>query len=242
MTFLKKIFNNLIERHSIYLLFSLVLLVFIGPALQGFGIREVFYDVVLVVIAISGFVLVPVRKRSIIFKVTFVLVLAFSLIEILNISIRLEAFGRFMWSLFLLNVLYHIFRMTLHKDYSSTDAIINSISGYLVLGIIGATVFGAFQSFGLDPFREILDFYDIIYYSFVTMTTLGYGDISPYSIQGKSMAIVLTICGQLYIAIVIAINLAKYMSLINSDPTDKKLEDLNKKMDQLIEKIEDQKK
>ena len=42
------------------------------------------------------------------------------------------------------------------------------------------------------------------YFSFVTMSTLGYGDISPVSAAARSCAWIQAVLGQLYIAITIA--------------------------------------
>jgi hypothetical protein len=60
-----------------------------------------------------------------------------------------------------------------------------------------------------------LDFNSFSYFSFVTMTTLGYGDISPVSPAAKSMAITQAITGQVYLAVLVArlvgINIAQQM-------------------------------
>ena len=42
-----------------------------------------------------------------------------------------------------------------------------------------------------------------IYYSFVTLTTLGYGDITPLTTQAGSLAISEAIIGQIYMAVLI---------------------------------------
>jgi hypothetical protein len=46
--------------------------------------------------------------------------------------------------------------------------------------------------------------YTLVYFSFVTITTLGYGDISPASNMARSLSILEAVIGQLYIAIIIA--------------------------------------
>jgi hypothetical protein len=43
-----------------------------------------------------------------------------------------------------------------------------------------------------------------IYYSFVTMSTLGYGDITPISNSARSLSLLEAVVGQLYIAVLIA--------------------------------------
>jgi hypothetical protein len=43
-----------------------------------------------------------------------------------------------------------------------------------------------------------------IYYSFVTMSTLGYGDITPISSPARSLSVLTAVVGQFYIAVLIA--------------------------------------
>ena len=49
-----------------------------------------------------------------------------------------------------------------------------------------------------------------IYYTFVTMTTLGYGDITPQIPLAKSLSILISTSGQLYVAIIIAMLVGKF--------------------------------
>jgi len=51
-----------------------------------------------------------------------------------------------------------------------------------------------------------------IYYSFVTLTTLGYGDIVPRSEAARGLAIMEAVTGQLYLAVMIAWLLSLYVS------------------------------
>jgi hypothetical protein len=53
---------------------------------------------------------------------------------------------------------------------------------------------------------------DAIYYSFVTMTTLGYGDLLPLREESRSLSILLSILGPMYVAILIAMLVGKYSS------------------------------
>ena len=61
-----------------------------------------------------------------------------------------------------------------------------------------------------------LDVDALHYFSFVTMTTLGYGDISPLSEPAKAMAMTQAITGQIYLAVLVArlvgINIAQQMA------------------------------
>ncbi|MFZ0484968.1 MAG: potassium channel family protein [Desulfobacterales bacterium] len=106
--------------------------------------------------------------------------------------------------------------------------IINSINGYLLIGILGA-VFLAMMEIVQKFFFHIdagainfagdaaAGFHDYLYFSFVTLTTLGYGDIIPVSAFAKSLTIVIAISGQLYLTILIAMLVGKYLSRHGKD-------------------------
>ncbi|MGB5847163.1 MAG: ion channel [Ignavibacteriaceae bacterium] len=56
------------------------------------------------------------------------------------------------------------------------------------------------------------DFQDFIYFSFVTMMTLGYGDITSVLSLVKSMTLLVSISGQLYLTILVAMVGGKLLS------------------------------
>jgi ion channel len=93
--------------------------------------------------------------------------------------------------------------------------VIGAIGAYLLLGFIGAFLFEIIQlaypnSFtNMDIFAG--GFYGEIYFSFVTISTLGYGDISPLTAQGQAVAILVSISGQLYLAILMAMLVGKFL-------------------------------
>jgi len=54
-------------------------------------------------------------------------------------------------------------------------------------------------------------FHDYIYFSLVTMTTLGYGDVTPVSSSAKSITIMIAVTGQLYLTILVAMLVGKFL-------------------------------
>lgn len=94
------------------------------------------------------------------------------------------------------------------------QVIFESINGYLLMGIMFASwlavlIYFAPHSFnGMDT--ENTKIQDILYYTFVTLTTLGYGEITPQIPIAKSLAILISTSGQLYVAIIIAMLVGKF--------------------------------
>lgn len=101
--------------------------------------------------------------------------------------------------------------------------IINSINGYLLTGVLGAVLLAMteivqkfiFHQDGATiqvPGNLAANFHDLLYFSFVTLTTLGYGDITPVSTFAKSLTVIIAVAGQLYLTILIALLVGKYVS------------------------------
>ena len=91
-----------------------------------------------------------------------------------------------------------------------------AINIYLLLGIIGGFAFmlieniypGSLNNLQLTDLTHPSKFY---YFSFTTLTTLGYGDITPTSSAAQSVSIVLSSSGQLYLTIIVAILVGRYI-------------------------------
>jgi hypothetical protein len=93
------------------------------------------------------------------------------------------------------------------------DSIYGAVCGYLFLGLAWAVVYsmieaaqpGSFQiseslrSASTAPRAQVLT-----YYSFVTLTTVGYGDVTPISPMTRTFAWIEAITGQFYLAIIVA--------------------------------------
>ena len=81
---------------------------------------------------------------------------------------------------------------------------------YLLIGLIYAMLYMILLEFdpeglkGVDYLRGADLFVTAIYFSFVTMTSLGYGDISPTGPIGQVMVIIEAITGTFYMAVIVA--------------------------------------
>ena len=97
------------------------------------------------------------------------------------------------------------------KTFKPGDITFQRIEGsivvYLLMGLIFAYVFHAVYLFaGASSFNNIneADLKEFLYYSFTTLTTMGYGDITPVHPLARSLANLEALIGQLYPAILIA--------------------------------------
>ena len=103
--------------------------------------------------------------------------------------------------------------------------LVESVIAYLLLGLSFAIMMALIThvdptAFSFPHLKEPIlpDVYYIseyIYYGFVTLTTLGYGDIVPLTPAAKSFSIFTAIVGQMYVAIIIAMLVSKYLGQKN---------------------------
>lgn len=92
----------------------------------------------------------------------------------------------------------------------NTNHLVGSIVLYLLLGLMWTTLYlmiiyfdsAAFS--GLDPVRWNENFTAMAYFSFVTLTTLGYGDIAPVNSVARVLVYLEAIGGLFYMAIIVA--------------------------------------
>ena len=110
--------------------------------------------------------------------------------------------------LFFIVTVAAILGYVLRSEPVSADKLFAAICAYLFFGLIWAMVYDLLERFEPGSFAHLAEgtdrFLQMTYYSFVTMTTLGYGDITPVSAPAKSFACLEAAMGQLYPAILIA--------------------------------------
>jgi hypothetical protein len=101
---------------------------------------------------------------------------------------------------------------------TDTNSLIGAVCVYLLLGLIWAMIYGvfsalwpqgAFQGLVFNP--KITQFETYVYFSFVTLTTAGYGDITPLNPLLRTIAYLEMITGQFYMAILVSGLVAHFM-------------------------------
>jgi len=110
----------------------------------------------------------------------------------------------------LIGILAAIFRGTV-----TGDEILGAICGYLLLGIIWGIVYAALEMVSPGSFQTNEQFAATLadprqcrgllsYYSFVTLTTVGYGDVLPTTPLARTLAWLEAMAGQIYLAVLVA--------------------------------------
>jgi hypothetical protein len=88
------------------------------------------------------------------------------------------------------------------------QTVLGAICIYIFLGMFYAFAYQAVGNFGTDPFfvqQKTASIADYLYFSFVTLTTTGYGDLTAAGGLGRAMAVTEMLLGQIYLVTVIAL-------------------------------------
>lgn len=118
-------------------------------------------------------------------------------------------------------IFYEIIRFLVKPSYINQDIILASACGYLLLIEISTFFFqycltqnpGSFN--GIDTTNNATVYMDFVYFSSITMTSIGYGDISPASYFTKLAVAIFGIVGQFYTVVLVGILISKFTARQN---------------------------
>ncbi len=201
------------EGRFLYLLVSLLLLFVVYPFFQGKPVGTILLDVFVLFILAAGIYTVVNKKALLIIA----LLLAVPMFVgrwssyFLADPVLLNAGYGFGAAFFLFNaatILSHILR----QREVTGDMIYGAVCAYLLIGMSWAFAFSLMEL--LEPGSFVMAtpdrastgnvLPDFFYYSFVTLTTLGYGDITPVNPPARALSTLEAVVGQIYLTVLIA--------------------------------------
>jgi len=208
---LKQILTSFLWNYA--LVSSVFFVVFIIPFFQQ-DWQSILYPAFFTIIFFLSVLSIEKRKKQII--VFALIASAFEWISwILDLKYLNIAAQVFTVSFFIIIVVCYISAIAKSKVVNQ-KVILGSIIGYLLLSIIFGIFIELLVFFDPDafsyPFTTEAESYfnNKLYYSLVTLSTLGYGDIVPKSPVAKSLATFISGVGQFYIAILVALLVGKF--------------------------------
>jgi hypothetical protein len=102
----------------------------------------------------------------------------------------------------------------LAKGRITSNHLFGAMSVYLLLGVTWALVFGTVYHFAPRSFEGLSTGSpsEFLYFSFVTLATLGYGDIAPIHPIARTIVYLEAVVGQLYVAVLIASLVSRHVA------------------------------
>ncbi len=198
-------------RRRFFILFiALLAFILVTPLFQGSVGIQMVWNIFLTGILLSGVHAVSEKKGS----VYIASLLALPMIVHLWSSYFMESnryvvivgslFGVLFFAYMIVNILFFIYR----QDKVTRDLISGAVVVYLLMAIMWTFIYRVIEtahpgSFTI-PTTDINERMRFIYFSLVTITTLGYGDIVPKTSLATSLATLEAVVGQLYLVTTVA--------------------------------------
>ncbi len=190
---------------------SLTFIIFINPLFNEAWYTYLYRVGFSILFIVSMFTINQKRKRTV--KYGVILMIAFWITLVFDLT-YLNVITDVIISSFFVIMVIRFFRQIVQSKVVNAAVILESISGYLMLGLllsyITIIVLLIFPGSLVFPGGEEPNHTNIIYFIFVTMSTLGYGDVLPIIPLTRSLSIFTSISGQMYLAIIIAMLVGKY--------------------------------
>jgi hypothetical protein len=206
------------RRFGVLLVILVVLLA--GPAvLLGFGLSAAWFDGLMALLLVAAIVSLCFERHQRLFAL--LLGVPTVLLSVGGHALPGEASAPVLFAghlcevLFLLGASVLIVKSLFGARALTFDSILGAVCGYLFLGLAWAVLYALIEgfrpgSFEISP-RLVTDGeparplpHVLTYFSFVTLTTVGYGDISPVSPAARTLACMEAVTGQFYLAVIVA--------------------------------------
>lgn len=206
------------DASFVVLLVALIFTVFVLPILIDYGhVNMLFVNLVFIFLFFTG---IWASDNKLLISLTTLLFFTQLVLRILRFSDLPVEFYFLERIVGLLNMVVFIFlniRLLFRNYEINLYRIIGAINVYLLMAILGAFALEVIQiSIGSSisgiskdvPVKELTgvdqDFSTYIYFSLVSLTTVGFGDYTPVNIMSKMLSVMLSTTGILYPAVVIA--------------------------------------
>jgi hypothetical protein len=210
----KKVYTALTQAcfkdRFLFLLISILCLLILAPLFKGFiGIR-ILMDIFFTSILISAVYAVSKKKYILLVAALLALPMLVSIwsdnfVKVPSLILVGDCFGILFMAFMVIVILSFIFR----EQEVTGNVIYGAIVVYLLIAIMWAFVFSVMESINPGSFAIGEGQIEVgrplfIYYSFVTITTLGYGDITPITALANSFSFLEAVIGQIYLVVLVA--------------------------------------
>jgi len=196
-----------------FLMFALILMIFIAPYLidNRFGEWVLVLTSTLVLVTIV-FTMLESEQQ---FLFACCLVVGITTLQFFNIFHVFQSISwvyRFLLMFFYIYTITRIFKLITKTIVVTRDTVFAALSIYMLIGVAYANAYSLVELTAPGSFTAIsplqldngLNYIDMTYFSFTTLTTSGFGDIIPVNNHARSIVILEEITGVLYLAVLVA--------------------------------------
>jgi len=199
------------ENRFVFLLLALVALIFVAPFLIPYEFGTWFIN--FMAIAVTFFIVYTmIEKRH--FFIAAVLFALIILVMDINYLINDTMPSKLIYySLILAFYAFAITELLINMFRTkeiNANIIFSALCAYLLIGVFYSSAYIIIETIAPGSFQyqsnqnQLLTSFDLTYFSFTTLSTVGFGEIIPVTAQAKSIVILEEMTGVLYLAVIVA--------------------------------------
>ena len=194
-------------------------ILFGGTLISSVIFHEILLPISIFILMGVSIIIVKNKQKTVrfVFIIVSVLMLLISLLSIFTENQSgLEITSLIVFLAFFALLSFEVFQQMLQEKTVTHNIIIAAFDCYLLLGIMGATLFTILLYFNPNAYSNIETsthiFDKMLYFSFITLTSIGYGDISPLTPLAEKLTAFFGLIGHFYSVVVVGIIVGKYVA------------------------------
>ena len=204
---------------TVELLIALALLFFFFPFVEEVKGGDIIVSILLSLVLISAVLAVSNRRRTLVIALLLAIpTVASRWINDFRPHLLPPAIFLVGGLLLIAFVVVHLMRFVLRAPSVNLEVLCASVSAYLMLGLLWTIAYWLVAEISPTAFalntttgtKESMHGFNAFYFSFITLSTVGYGDITPVSKIARMLAAMEAMTGLLYVAVLISRLVALY--------------------------------
>lgn len=207
----REIFARVFTQRCFWLFAALLMLVTIVPLLPHTTGARIFANAVNLLILLAA--IAAVGRSTASFAIGVLLAVPTIVLQLLGITWFDPHYLALSWMFggaFYFATIVFLLAYVFSREAMTADKLYGAAAAYLMLGVLWAYLYAITQHFFPGSFAEggnvasQVPLVDLLYFSFMTLTTTGFGDLSPVHRLARTLATLETVLGTLFVAILIA--------------------------------------
>ena len=219
---------QILEQRCLLLFWALIALLVALPFLAETPHGQVILAVVNVIVLLTA--VAAVGRTWLSFVIAVIMILPALVFRFLALESGQPGHLALTWgfnAVFYIFILTNLLQYVFRRDLMSRDKLYGAVAAYILIAVLWANLHGVTQyfhpgayAFGGTP--QAFGMPELIYFSFTTLATVGYGDITPALIQSRYLTVLEMVVGVMFVAILIA-RLTGVYPIVDKPIVDKKL-------------------
>ena len=193
----------------IFLLVAILSMIIGSPFLDDIFHYGVIPDIFTTIIFILGIYAISRKKKHIYIALVMAIPMFFGIwSSYLFHSLILFIGGQLFGALLIVFVISLLIKFIFNQKEVTKEVIYAAVVVYLLMAMMWSFAYLILEYFYPGSFSvpeaQTRSSYQYLYFSFVTITTLGYGDVAPLTQKASSLVILEAVTGQMYLVVIVA--------------------------------------